>query len=120
MQVLGGGLENTEFWSTKNSFNIKDHYTLPVGLIINEEHKWRVRACFGIHQATDCGEWSNGGNLWTFTPKLSPPKLIAPKNTTSTSALLLEDPQGNFSIKFEWKKTVGAEKYNIVEDRILG
>jgi len=135
VEVFGGNFFRSTLWAPQNSFDFKDYptKTSTFGLLSNTEHSWRVRACFGTYallsppanQESECGPWSNSGTFWTFTPTIGKPKLVAPTNTLGKTVSLVAplsegNPYREFSLKLEWEKSGGADRYKVVLEKTFG
>lgn len=114
-----GGFGSGRVWAAENSFDIVDYFNLTFGLLVDSEHTWRVRACFGFGapgigqpEEDQCGPWSNNGDMWTFTPTLAKPKLLSPANTLKTA---ITKP-----VTLTWEKVIGADHYRVVISKTSG
>jgi len=119
VEVAGGNLPSEDGGGAKRIWTETNSFTFTQALIIETEHRWRVRACFGFAapaqgqpEEDQCGPWSNNGNVWKFTPTLAKPKLLSPGDTLKTA---VSDP-----VKLEWQKVVGADRYNVVLNKTSG
>ena len=116
VELQGQNIARQPRWAPENS------YVIPQNLLVGAPYQWRVTTCFGsgISSFSDCGPWSNNGNDWKFTATLAKPTLDSPLNTTRKAAFIGSDPQCLGSIKLQWKKVVGADRYNVVLNRTSG